>query len=237
MNNPISYERYDRISDNVLFLGQSTNLKFTVQLSKKNPEYNNRFHFHREYKYNSQYGDLYSIKRDFDYFLSIEKLDKTYNTNISVMIRVQDIMLLKYKLNEVIKWFTDDTFCIKNDKLIIHKKEPVIVDGLPCNQYIQFDPIIIEYENSIIQGIRMTLGNPEVYTDISIQNFYAFYYTIDTFNMYQAAQLMVNYLGRPELGFNLSVIDDKYTDEKHSGGVSGKNRQIGIFDNKRSFFD
>ena len=73
MNNPISYERYDRISDNVLFLGQSTNLKFTVQLSKKNPEYNNRFHFHREYKYNSQYGDLYSIKRDFDYFLSIEK--------------------------------------------------------------------------------------------------------------------------------------------------------------------
>lgn len=83
----------------------------------------------------------------------------------------------------------------------------------------------------------MTLGNPEVYTDISIQNFYAFYYTIDTFNMYQAAQLMVNYLGRPELGFNLSVIDDKYTDEKHSGGVSGKNRQIGVFDNKRSFFD
>ena len=55
--------------------------------------------------------------------------------------------------------------------------------------------------------------------------------------MYQAAQLMVNYLGRPELGFNLSVIDDKYTDEKHSGGVSGKNRQIGVFDNKRSFFD
>ena len=238
MENPIKYLMYDRISDIVMWIGKDTVLRFNVVLSRKNPEYNNRYHFHREYGYNTQYGELYSIKRCIDYYLTIEKSDKdnpNYNTN--VMIRVQDIMLLKYKLHDVAQWFSDDTFVIKNEKLIVHKKQPIIVDGLPCNQYLQFEPIIITNENSITQGIRMSIGRLDNYVDISIQNFYALFYTIDTFNMYQSAITLVNYLGRPEFGTNLYMMDDSYQDEKHSGGINGKNRQIGTYNNKKSFFD
>lgn len=239
MESPIKYEKYDKISDSVLFLGQSTTLRFNVKLSKINSNNNGRYHFHREYKYyNDNYGDLYSIKRDFDYYFTIEKIDRSYNTMHSVMIRVQDIMLFKYKIQEILRWFNDDTFFIKNGKLMIHKREPIIVDGLACMQYLQFEPIVIEYDNSIVQGIRMTISDPEVFTDINIQNFYALAYTIDTFNMYQAALSIVNYLGRPEFGTNLYNVTDEESNSKNDGNVSGKNRQIGVYsDRKKSFFD
>lgn len=225
---PIQYIDYDKLSDNVLYLGSRLYLRMNVSLSQK-ADPNQRYHFHKEYKYDSLYSSskkLLSIRRSFDYYLSFDKVD----TKDIIIIRPQDMILLKMKLESVSKWFSDDTFGSRGKELVIRKKkDPIVLSGLSYQQYLKFEPVPIVWETTGEQtpGVRITLGDSSSFADISVDKFFGLMYTISTFNMYESAQILINYLGRPDFGFNLYEFDNMDILEQEEPEISAKiNRQL-----------
>lgn len=238
---PIQFIQYDKLSDDVLFLGSNLYLRMNVSLSGKNSEKNERYHFHKEYSYNSRYSEsgLLSIKRSFNYYLSFEFLSGP--DKVTTIIRTQDMILLREKLQDVYKFFIDDTFATKGTKLVIkRKRQSVVLDGLCDNGYLQFDPVAIIYESTGNQtpGVRITLNNPNAFADIDVDHFFSLLYTINGFDMYTAAQNLINYLGRPSFGMNLYEVEDmmerkKQAEDFTQGGIDNRS----IPKRNKSFFD
>lgn len=244
MIRPIMFDDYDKISDDIIYLGSKLYLRMNVSLSNKYEKDGSFYRqpFHKEFKYDSKYSQnkLITVRRSFDYFLTFDKVD----TKISISIRVQDMILLRTKLEQVSSWFNDDTFAIKNNQMIVYKsKQPIIIDQLLFDKFIQFDPIVIIWEQTGQQqpGVRITIGDQNIsdFSDITIDKFFGLLYIIQTINMYQSAQILINYLQRPDFGTNLYEFEEnsflQESKEKDMSGVN--NRQIGQNTKKRSFFD
>lgn len=235
---PINYIDYDKLSDDVLYLGSNLFLRMNVSLSNKGDQ-DQRYHFHKEYRYDSKYtsnGKLLSIKRSFTYYLSLDKTD----TKMNIMIRPQDMILFKMNLEQVSKWFSDNTFGTKGREVILrNRKESIVLPGLAQQRYIQFDPVVVVWENTGDQtpGVRVTLGDPSIYADISVDKLFALLYTISNFNMYESAQLLVNYLGRPNFGMNLYEIEDNLYLREQEGKIENAKNNRTIPSQKKSFFD
>ena len=213
----IEYFKVDKISDDVYALGPNVILKFNVSLSKISN--GKRYHFHKEYEYHSKgiSEPLVTMKRSFDYYLSIENAQKDNNGN-KVFIRIgpQEYLLFKKALEECVSWFIDakyaKLFARDKGKLVLVSPVPETkMRNLPMGKYMEFTPVIIDkgVANADKEpGIRITLGDYEIsYIDINIDRLMGLYYIISSFNMYQSAQLMINYLGRPEFGANRFVMD------------------------------
>lgn len=237
----IEYVDYDKITDDMMYLGNNVNMRFNVLLSKKfsNTE-NIRKFFHSEYRYASKYDDTLAgvtIKRTFPYYISIDVGGENWDR--SVMIRIQDIILLREITSMASKWIMDDTFEIKDGKLVCHRKNTLKMP-LPDNKYLWFDPVIIEWNGVQNQGIRITISDPAIYVDMVSDSFLGFKYLIDTVDMFGYAQNMLNYLGRPENGFNLSDFEkDQKRSEKAAGAPvrASKGRQIPGAKKNKSMFE
>ena len=109
--NGIEYLDYDKISDDLCWLGNKCIVRMVVKLANKNKD-GFRNHFHREFKYQASYLDkreVITMRRSFDYYISIDHLETKQN----VLITVRDILLLRMQVSEVFKWFYDNTFALK----------------------------------------------------------------------------------------------------------------------------
>ena len=217
---------YDKISDDLYWLSKTMVMRFNVALSYQNKD-GDRIYHHKEYTYGSKYNNTdyaFIMKRSFQFYITIDDLD---DYNNSVLIGVKDILLFRAKLQEACSFFTDGTFGQKKNNLIIAKsRNPIIISGLASNKYISLNPIIIQYDETSPQqqGIRLSLSDTS-YADMSIDKFYGLIYIANSINMYQSAQLMINYLGRPSLGYNLkeyNYSDNKYEEAEPPEGKSTK---------------
>lgn len=249
MVDPILFDDYDKITDLVYELGSKTLLELVVTLSRKNEKTNDRYHYHKEFKYESRYCQhkLASIKRSFDYYLILSKFDVKGS---GVMIRVQDMYLILNKFNEALKWFTSGIYGKRksNELYIKETQSSILIPGLPAQKYIQLDPIVIVWENTGAQsqGIRITLGDPSVFSDVTIDRFYGLVYILGNLDLYGCAQNMINYLQRPEYGTNLKEFENnKFLEmsepivEKDNMTVAKNNRSPASVNNTRpkTFFD
>lgn len=212
---PIEFFQYDKIADDVYVMGMNATLKFNVSLSYKNAN-KERCSFHREFgRRTANNEELITIRRSFDYYLSIENIQKPENCEKAwIRIGPPEYILLSEKLGEVTKWFTDDKyqklFSIANNKLTLVGPYPEIcIENLPMGKYIKIEPAIIEYGNgSQAPGVAMYLSNPNNCIMLNVDKFMGLYYSIKSFNMYQSAQMMLNYVERPEYGFNIVRFDN-----------------------------
>ncbi len=238
MINGIEYLDYDKISDDLCWLGNKCIVRMVVKLAKKNKD-GDRNHFHTEYKYPANYNDkreAITLRRSFDYYISIDSLD----TKDSIMITIRDILLLRASLAEVYKWFYDKTFAIKNKKMIIlEKKKPVIVDGLMGGKYLIFEPIVYtDWEEKQSKGIRITLGNPNSFIDVSASSFAGFLYVMSGIDMYTSAQGLINYLGHPKFGTNLITYErSEYVSGEQVNNVIKERTIVPKKKQQKSFFD
>lgn len=229
----ITFEDYNKLSDVMLNLGDKGVVKICVTLNYITLE-KRKQNFHREVQSNSGF----SMARNFQYYATIEKMGSDYS---GVMIRTQDVLLLIRKLKEVEKWFVESkTFVIKNKKLITLPTKSIVLDGLAANKKIWFDPIVVQFDESspVSPGIRLTLNESDIYIDMEANKFFSLLYTFETTPLFIAAQGLVNYLGRPEFGTNLYVMD-AFTDKiqpspKQSTISSAVTRKI---KKNKSFFD
>lgn len=220
LEEPIEFFKVDKISDDVYALGPNVILRFNVSLSKV--ANGKRYHFHKEYEYPSRCSDIptvVTIKRSFDYFLSIENIQKDEKRNkLFIRIGAQEFMIFEKALKTVTTWFTSDEFkylFAKNKgKLIITNPAPEFtISSLPMQRTITFVPTIIDKgiaNDDKEPGVRMYFGSSSDMTsfiDMDLDRFMGLYYIFSCFNMYQSALIMINYLERPELGTNRFVID------------------------------
>ena len=114
----INRNNLEKISDNVMIIANRVILKMNVALSYYIE--NKRMNFHGEVEYYSQKtnSNLVNIRRNFDYYLSIEHVtNKDY-----IRIGVTEMMKLQYALHEAYKFFIDpkysNLYVKKDDELI-----------------------------------------------------------------------------------------------------------------------
>lgn len=210
MYKPIWFE-YDKITDDLMFLGNGGIIQMVVQLSNRDKN-GIRESFHREYAYIKNGENLNSIKRQYRFFLTITKpYDKA-----SVMITINDIFIFRQAVNKATKWFEDGTFTIRNDeiRMVNASRKIAVIDGLIEGKWVALNPVVIIKEDKTqIMGIRMNLYDMS-FIDITIDNFYGMKYLFETVDMFTLASNMVSYLGRPEFGTNMTSF--RYDDDTKS---------------------
>lgn len=211
MADKITQDIYEKISDDVFTLGRNVVLRFNVSLSYKDKE-GNRVHYHKEYKYQSKYRgveSLITLRRSFDYYLTIENVYKDDNGN-KEFIRLGACEIIKFKifLQNAINWFNDtkysSLYAIKDNKLVMMgRPENLILNELPMEKYLVLEAIVCVYEKKSFPGVRLYLSSDGNFVDMSLDRLMGLYYSISTFNLYQSGQLMLNYVQRPEFGTNI----------------------------------
>ena len=249
MNNIMKYEK---ISDDLCILGVNTILRFNVSLANKNQEGKKRL-FHSEFEYRSdKYIDMNSacsIRRTFDYFLSIENMRNTdQGIKEFIMIRIQDILYVREQFQLATRWFRDakyeNLFANSKGKLVmLGRVEPIKILGLAMGKSLMIEPIVINYdETNQTTGVRLYLSSLENYVDMSVDKFMGMVYLLSSINMYESAQILLNYLQRPELGtnsFNMNNRPDDYEADGYIEDKNGKNitRKINNSKRQKSFFE
>lgn len=251
MNSPFCYDDYDKISDDLMVIGYNTIVRFNVILSKALKD-GRRFHFHQEYEYKSNkytnVDKLVTLRRRFDFYISIENIKSENGIKEFIQIRMKDILYLRARLDEIYRWFIDlssDIFAYnKNNELMLYKKvNPVIIE-LSLNKYLKIEPVVVRYSTGDTMGVRMFLSSDNNYVDVDVDRLMGFIYLINTINMYESAQLMINYIQRPEYGYNRTDFEnynntveaqevEGFTENKNNNVkrvIESKNKQKSFFD-------
>ena len=206
MIDPMEFMKYDKISDDVLVLGPNAVLRFSVSLSKISSD--KRYHFYKEFEYPSkskEFPRLVTIKRSYDYYLSIENVQKNKLTDDKAFIRIgiNDLYRFRSQLEEVYRWIFDkrykSLYATSKGKLVLTNPIPEsILGGYPQNKFLRFVPTVIGKDGFPEEkGIELAMSNYNNYVVMNIDRFMGLYYTVTNFNMYQCAQTMVGYLGFP----------------------------------------
>lgn len=239
----INREKYEKISDTVMIIANRVILKMNVALSYYTNENTNRQIFHQEVEYYSKKtnSNLINIKRNFDYYLSIEHIiTKDY-----IRIGISDIVKLKYALEASYRFFTapeyKNLYVKKDNELILYQNpDPILITDLSMGNYLQFEPsIFTNYRGEPERGLRMYLSSQESYCDISIPRLEGFLYVISTINLFESAQIMLNYIERPEFGTNLYICNSSEVYTEENANFSGKDgrelpsKNLSYFDRMR----
>lgn len=225
---------YDKITDTIYWLSLDTSLKFNVSLAKKNKDGSRRF-FHREVEYDSNYTDKHrvsSIKREFNYYLSFEVMN---NQDCFTMIRVQDIILFRIYLDEITKWFSN-LFSVIDGRLIVGQYKPIIFNNLAMGKTLQFEPLVLRYNEIVTPGIRITFLPSNTFTDVSVDKFMGLVYHIKTIDMHMVALAMINYLEAPPSGTNIYSFTPNTQEYTIGTGVSDTAPRVVKPINQQSFF-
>lgn len=237
----LTYEDYEMLSDFIGWLGSPFQYKFVVKLAKKDKN-GNRDGFHKEYMYKSNYNSvdmICSIKRSFDYYITIEN-----NNGVYIQIRPQNMIMLQNIANQISGYlFNEAYWAIKSKKLVIKgKPQPLFIYNLPMGKWMSFEIIVIEYNGEFDKGVRIAFSDGNQFTDVRIDTFMEFLYFINSFNMYQAALEIVNYLGRPAFGTNMVTFEDRPeqynrgNNPNYEGDAYAKGSRVIEPKQQRSFF-
>lgn len=244
----IVHNQYEKIADDIYVLGQDIILRMNVTLGRKKRD-GNRYSYHNEYMYSSnKYIDmnqLITVRRSYDFFMTLENMTSG-NFHNSIMIRPQDMYNIQAKLDQCRRWFTNEEFknlyaySDDNKLVIVDEPVPITIKGLAADKRIVIEPTIITYEKAQLEGVRMYINDVNNYVDVNLDRFMGFIYLMNTIDMYGAAQSMVSYIGRPEIGDNIMVFSggqDDFTNNEKTTGI--KNRRANNIKKTRSksFFD
>lgn len=206
MIDPMEFIKYDKVTDDVFILGPNVVLRFNVSLSKITPE-GKRYHFYKEFEYPSKAHDgstLVVIKRSYDYYLSIENVQKDRSGDkVFIRIGTQDFYRFKCQIDKAVSWFTDPQYqglyVKSHGKLTLTGNIPEsLVGGYPQGKFIRIVPTVIdkgEGKDRLEQGVEVDLSDYENYVLINLDKLFNLQFFLSTFNMYMAGQNLVNYLG------------------------------------------
>lgn len=207
---PFTFVNYDRITDNLLWLGRTGNgesvyLKFVVDLVKLD-QYNNERHFHSESKFYSKklQRNSQSITRNYNcYFVLNAGID-----NIGCVLRPSDVQLLNMLIeSNIMPWFMGETriFGMKGDTMRV--LGDYVEQTIPLNErsYIKFIPVVITFEdtNSYKEGIRLELNDRNTCVDLTIDKFLELVYILRNTDMINLAAAMINYVKIPPYNINV----------------------------------
>jgi hypothetical protein len=196
--------------------------------------------YHQEIQYyNDKIGEkVINIKRSFDYFATIENLKAVNSIKQYIMIRQQDILLLRKVMNSVFDMFNkefDNMFVKKGGVVTLRNKiTPVEFTGLNLGKYLVFSPDIMDTANGEKIGcIRMNLSSPNNFVLMPISKYSGLLECINNMDMFSYAQGMLSYFGRPNYGTNMYDFTD--SQEIEDSVVARSGRKIQAKSNKSYF--
>lgn len=235
---PITFLDYSRISDTYMQFDKNFRLSLVVSMNYKNSQGKVGSSFNEYYYYNDYYNkNMISCKRFIDCWYLIEDVT---NNSTYVSIYPKDMYIMQKALTElVLPWFFGDKRIFKldnNGRLVLRGKYTPVEIPFNDNIFLRFEPIVLDYENGTCkEGIRMTVGSNNYYSDYNINKFLEFYYIIMNNDMYASAQCMINYIKTAPYGLNLrnvGAVVDPADDRFERNDKSDKNN-IGNFFNKK----
>lgn len=201
----IVHDDYEKIVDTCFWLSQDYVIKFNVELNRRGKN-NDKTNFHKEigYAINGEYR--VNINREINAYLSIESTKRSDSGDkVNIRIGMDEIYFFQYKLQEAVRWFTSndykDLFAKQDGRIFILSKVDPIRVYVKFGNYIEFEPAIrnISFNEQVI-GVMVYLNSDGVSVFLDANKLISFSYFISTFNIYQAAITLINYLGRPENG-------------------------------------
>lgn len=239
----IRHNQYEKIVDDMMIIGDNAIIRFNVLLAKYNSKFG-RTNYHQEFEYyNKDAGmNTVTLRRNFDYYFSLENIRIDQNTPIKqfIMITVNDIAGFQLFLNDIMRWFDDPEYeglFVKNSKknqIVMTKQvKPLFIDLPPGNSYIVAEPMIcINRYNEETIGVRLYLASESNYVEVPLNKMRGLKYLIDRTDMYGAALSLINYLQRPEYGTNL--ISYSRSNKDYNAEVSTPTQQSGRKINPKS---
>lgn len=225
---------FTKIVDKICFLGDGLNVYMNVMLTSNDNSGGSR-PFYNEYEYfsNSIHGKAVTVKRDFNYYLSLEKLVKT-NVKTSVMIRVTDMFNFLRCINNATEWFSRQNMYATDDggKLkLIGEYTPIVITGLASDNFITLSPTVILTGNKYATGIQIVF-NDDIVSNIQLDKFMGMVYILNKLDMFISAQAMVNSLNI-ERGTNRHTFDEKQMEMPEPESIIPSGR---VISSKKSFF-
>lgn len=208
----ITHNNYDRITDKVMWLGFGATLNFNVDLyymrSEKFSKDKIKENFHREVMYKPNPDGEYRVKiiRDFNYYFTIDLSTKDMKNR--VIITANEIYFLVFNLKAVMKWFigengVNNIFAKRPDgRIFIPTKPESIKIQLAFNTSLEIEPRVEIIDGYDTIGVRLYMNNANDFFFMPSNNVFSLVHMFSTCNMYQLAQNMLNYMGRPEYGTN-----------------------------------
>jgi hypothetical protein len=200
VKSPFYFIDYDKISDVILRFDMNYFMKLNVRLSKKDKD-GNRIPFHSEYKtYSKVKGyDLYTIRREYNVFYSIESSNKEIQNNY-VNLYPNDVYILNMLINNnILPWFFGDTRIFGKDGsdllFIKYKDYEKVYLPLTGGQFLSFLPTIINYmDDTSKEGLIIGINREDVNFEISVDKFFYFAYIIANTDMFSMAAAMIDYV-------------------------------------------
>lgn len=213
MVNNIEYSDYDAIQDDIFSSFDGFFIKLNVKLYRTN---SNRelVPFHTEFKRNTKINNEVNfrgimIKRRFEPRLILGIQNKEYGTTQSIYLYYTHMIQIQSMFRTIIEYMINQNNWIATKDGKLKPKSPMPLTT-PINNYsyITVSPIAYEYaDGRVTQGMRITIGEESCFADCGIDEAYAIYYILQNFNLYEAGQNLINYLGRPEFGTNLTEFE------------------------------
>ena len=212
---PFQIIKFEKISDDIIHMGRCLMIRICANLAKVNN--GTRYFFYKEYEYQIGRYKKVSIKRGFDYYISIEEVVKPKDRD-KLFIRIGPAEYYGFMelVNEAIKWFTSSKYsklyAKKGGELVF--STPTIpsktLSGLPMGISITFAPHILDNGKEFKPAIKITVDNTKDILDyyMSVDNLFAIYGSLVNYNMFISAQIMVSSLGIP-LGTNRIDLQDE----------------------------
>ena len=163
---PIRYEDYESITDTI-FYASNLQLQFSVKLYNKDMN-GNRRSIYGETLYNtsSKYKDNYEVRkinRKIYCNLVLGNIrDTDFYKKDNVFITYQDMILLRQTLNSVANNVIKNIGV--NSKGSLELKQTSNPDIIMLHgKRLEFIPIVLNYENEQMRGVRVTLNNYDNY--------------------------------------------------------------------------
>ena len=212
----VTWKQYSKVSDEV-FSSNNISVKMNVNLYRDIPlvtdsSKKRRKMFHTEFSYKDKEGsDVYSIHRSFDFYLSIENTTRLETTGYKEFIRIglTEIDNFRLEFANVFRWIHDPDLFVtdSNGKLYLNKNEkPIFIGGLPPkNKFIAIEPAVGDSDSGF-KAMKIVLNSQSNVVMMPLSKFMGFYHVLMNINLYNAAQNIVNYFGRPSFGSNLYTI-------------------------------
>lgn len=225
-----------------MILGVNAYLKMNVGLYHSTQE-RGKVNYHSEFSYldSNMNKMMNSVKRNFDYYLSIENFSSTETAEKEfIRIGIMEMPLLINGLNMAAQWFLSQEFnglfYQTKDTLRImgNAYDPVVIESLPMGKVLRLEPVVVMgYENNQFPGIRLFINSQGNYVDMLVNKFMGFKYFMETTNIFLLAQVMLNYLQRPDFGTNSFMITNKSEAQPPQvlGNTGIQGRKIGLKSN------
>lgn len=203
-------KNYNKIDSLICYVGGKAVLKMNVILSDTKAERYRDLSYHMETDFYSDKADrrLVNIKLNYRYFLTLETIGKYNAEREYIVINDSDMFQFREALRGLYTEITaSDLYAEREGKLTMVRDSPSFGVRLPFKKKVVFHAsTITDSEDFNHPGALMYVNSKDLVISLSVRDIEGLLYHFETINLFQMAQELVNYFGRPEDGTNRFMV-------------------------------